>query len=99
MGETIRERLLDVLRPSPEEWADWKWHFRHRITHLSTLARIVPMAPETLQRLEAVTPKFPLSITPYYLGLVRDDDAEDPILLQSVPDAREAELAEVGADD
>ena len=99
MGETIRERLLDVLRPTPEEWADWKWHFRHRITSLATLARIVPLEAETLRRLEAVTPAFPLSITPYYLGLVRDDDPEDPILLQSVPDAREAELAGVGADD
>jgi lysine 2,3-aminomutase len=99
MGETIRERLLDVLRPTPEEWADWKWHFRQRITSVSALARIVPMAPETLHRLEAVTPRFPLSITPYYLGLVRDDDPEDPILLQSIPDAREAGLADVGADD
>ena len=99
MGESIRERLLDVLRPTPEEWADWKWHFRHRITSLATLARIVPMTPATRRRLEGVTPEFPLSITPYYLGLVRDDDPDDPILLQSVPDAREAELAHVGADD
>ena len=99
MGETIRERLLDVLRPTPEQWSDWKWHFRHRITSLAALTRIVPMEPETRRRLEAVTPQFPLSITPYYLGLVRDGDPNDPILRQSVPDAREAELAEVGADD
>jgi lysine 2,3-aminomutase len=99
MGSNIRERLVDVLRPTPEAWADWKWHFRHRITSLATLARIVPMAPDTVRRLEAVTVRFPLSITPYYLGLVRDDDPEDPILLQSVPDAREAELGDIGADD
>src|SRR6266850_837032 len=99
MGELIRERILDVLRPTPEQWADWKWHFRHRITSVSALARIVPVAPDTVRRLEAVTAKFPLSITPYYLGLVSDGDPDDPILLQSIPDVREAELADVGADD
>jgi lysine 2,3-aminomutase len=99
VGELIRERLLDVLRPTPEDWADWKWHFRHRITSASALARIVPMEADVVRRLEAVTVKFPMSITPYYLALVRDGDPDDPILLQSMPDVREAELADVGADD
>jgi len=99
VGELIRERLLDVLRPTPDDWADWKWHFRHRITSASTLARIVPMEPEVVRRLESVTVKFPMSITPYYLALVRDGDPDDPILRQSIPDVREAELADVGADD
>src|SRR5262245_18264237 len=99
MGDTIRARLDEVLRPTPETWADWKWHFRNRITSLSALARIVPLAPDMRQKLEAVTEPFPLSITPYYLGLVRDGDPADPILLQSIPDPRETELADVGADD
>ena len=99
MGGLIRERILEVLRPTPADWADWKWHFRHRITTLATLRRIVPLDDDAVRRLEAVTRAFPLSITPYYLGLVADGDAEDPILLQSIPDAREAELAQVGADD
>jgi len=99
MGETIREKLLEALRPTPEEWADWKWHFRHRITSVAALGRILPMTGETARRLEAVTGPFPLSITPYYLGLVRDGDPDDPILLQSIPDPRESELADIGADD
>ena len=99
MGGVIRERILEVLRPTSADWADWKWHFRHRITTLATLRQIVPLDDDAIRRLEAVTGVFPLSITPYYLGLVADGDPEDPILLQSIPDAREAELAEVGADD
>jgi lysine 2,3-aminomutase len=99
MGQTIRERLLDMLRPTPEQWADWKWHFRHRITTVAGLARVVPLAPDTVRQLEAVTTTFPLSITPYYLALVRDDDPADPILLQSMPDLRESALAHIGADD
>jgi len=99
MGESIRARILDLLQPTPAEWADWKWHFRHRITSAEALARIVPMPPEAVRRLAAVATKFPLSITPYYLALVRDDDPDDPILRQSMPDPRETALAEVGEDD
>jgi len=99
VGSTIRERLLEVLRPTPEQWADWKWQFRHRIATVAALARVVPLEPETIRRLEAVAVAFPLSITPYYLALVVDGDGQDPILLQSIPDVRESELAEIGADD
>src|SRR5438309_3685510 len=99
MGESIRERILDLLRPTPAEWADWKWHFRHRITTAEALARIVPIAPDAVSRLAAVATKFPLSITPYYLALVRDGDPDDPILQQSMPDPRETALADLGEDD
>jgi lysine 2,3-aminomutase len=99
MAASIQERVLSLLRPTPEQWDDWKWHFRNRITTMEGLARIVPVAPGLARRIEAVTEKFPLSITPYYLGLVRDGDPDDPILLQSIPDPREGELAHVGQDD
>jgi lysine 2,3-aminomutase len=99
MGELLRERIVELLQPTPAQWADWKWHFRHRITSAAALARIVPLADETVRRLDEVARKFPLSITPYYLGLARDGDPEDPILLQSIPDVRELALADVGADD
>jgi lysine 2,3-aminomutase len=99
VGSTIREQLLEALRPTPEQWADWKWQFRHRITTVAALARVVPLEPETIRRLEAVAVQFPLSITPYYLALAVDGDEQDPILLQSIPDVRESELAQIGADD
>jgi lysine 2,3-aminomutase len=99
VGSTIRERLLETLRPAPEQWADWKWQFRHRVTTVAALARVVPLEPETIRRLEAVAVQFPLSITPYYLALAVDGDEQDPILLQSIPDVRESELAQIGADD
>jgi lysine 2,3-aminomutase len=99
MAASTRERLLELLRPTPAQWDDWKWHFRHRITTVTALARVVPLAPDLADRLEAVAKKFPLSITPYYLALVNDGDPDDPILLQSIPDPRETELVHVGEDD
>jgi lysine 2,3-aminomutase len=99
VGASIRERILATLRPTPAEWADWKWHFRHRITSISALVDLVALPPELARRLDDVAVKYPLSITPYYLALVRDDDPDDPILRQSLPDPRETDLLDVGHDD
>jgi len=46
--------------------------------------------------LEAVTARYPMRITPYYLGLIKEKD--DPIYRQCIPDLREV-LDEAGAED
>jgi lysine 2,3-aminomutase len=96
---TLKQRIVTALRPTTAEWDDWKWHFRQRITSVESLRRLLPLSPEHARRLDAVAEKFPLSITPYYLGLVRDGDPDDPVLLQSLPDPREADLGHIGEDD
>lgn len=29
--DTLIEKVWEVLRPTEEKWADWKWQFRNRI--------------------------------------------------------------------
>ncbi len=92
---------LPLLRwnVAPEDWSDWHWQMRNRIRDIHKLKlylpsltrRYSPLSPSEgkLDELERVTARFPLAITPYYLSLIRDDDASDPIFLMSVPRAEE----------
>lgn len=96
---TLAERIWEVFRPTAEQWDDWKWHFRHRITTVERLAQIVPLTEEERYQLTRVSQKYPFSITPYYLALARAGDMRDPIFLQSVPPFEEWLYAQVGQDD
>lgn len=96
---TLEDRIREVLQPTDSQWADWKWHFRNRFNTVEKLARVLPLTRRQEKELQIVAVKFPFSITPYYLSLVRADDPNDPILLQSLPSFKELLHADMGQDD
>ncbi|MEA2642689.1 MAG: lysine 2,3-aminomutase [Chloroflexota bacterium] len=96
---TLRARVLAHFDPTPAQWSDWKWQFRHRITTAAQLARIVPLAVVEQQHLDLVSQRYPFSITPYYLSLAREADRDDPILKQAIPSIEEWLHLDVGDDD
>jgi len=74
------------LRQIPEEnWNDWKWHFRNRITTVQELTKYIPLTHLEFEQIRLVARKYPLSITPYYLSLIDINNPVDPIRAQSVP--------------
>lgn len=84
---------------SDDNWHDWKWHFRNRITTVEELARYIPLSAKDREQIRLVTTKYPLSITPYYLSLINPEDPVDPIRIQAVPSFKEIGLAGMGMDD
>lgn len=84
---------------SAQEWRDWKWQFRNRIHTLTRLAEIMGVAPDTLQKYEAVVRRFPFAITPYYLSLAEPSRENDPIRQQCFPDLREISFSRGGMAD
>jgi lysine 2,3-aminomutase len=70
------------------EQADWRWQMAHRITDLDTLAHRLPGLAVTPE-MRRVAERYPVAVTPYYLGLVQEPDVRDPILRQCVPDPGE----------
>jgi lysine 2,3-aminomutase len=97
--QTLKERIWEALKPTQEQWDDWKWHFRNRFNTVEKLARVFPLTDTHKKQLELVSVKYPFSITPYYLSLVQADDPNDPILLQSLPSFKEIAHPEAGEDD
>ncbi|MBM3925215.1 MAG: lysine 2,3-aminomutase, partial [SAR202 cluster bacterium] len=96
---TLKDRIWEALKPTQEQWDDWKWHFRNRFNNVEKLARVYPLTETQRKQLELVSVKYPFSITPYYLSLVQADDPNDPVLLQSLPSFEEITHPEAGEDD
>jgi lysine 2,3-aminomutase len=84
---------------SPENWNDWRWHFRNRITTVEGLSKYIPLSPKLHAQLRLVSVKYPLSITPYYLSLMNPSDADDPIRLQAIPAPQELSMSSAGVAD
>ncbi|AKG53358.1 lysyl-lysine 23-aminomutase [Dehalogenimonas sp. WBC-2] len=70
---------------SDNEWNDWRWHFRNRITSIEELSRFLPLSVKDRTRLKLVSSRYPLSITPYYLCQMDSNNPADPIRQQAVP--------------
>lgn len=72
---------------SDEDWNNWRWQFKSRITTLEELKEYIPLTkeeddPQILQKLR-------MAITPYYLSLIDPHDPWDPIRKQAVPTIHE----------
>jgi lysine 2,3-aminomutase len=92
-----REKLFPHI--SEENWNDWKWQFRNRITSIEKLATFIPLSVKEKAQLKLVTAKYPLSVSPYYLSLIDIYDADDPIRKQAIPSFEEITLGSVGFED
>ena len=80
--------LFHVAPDSPE-WLDWKWQFRHRITRIDELARIVPLSDADKCDIEQCLGSFRMAITPYYASLMEPENPRCPIRMQAVPTIEE----------
>lgn len=76
-----------------EEWNDWRWQVRNRITTLEQLKQVVALNEEEEAGVQKCLQTFRMAITPYYASLIDPDDRGDPIRKQAVPTACELHSA------
>ena len=98
-GTAIINKRRFANHISEENWGDWKWQFRNRITTVEELATFIPLSTKEEAQLKLVTTKYPLSISPYYLSLINIYDPEDPIRKQAIPSFEEMTLGSIGFED
>lgn len=84
---------------SDADWNDWRWQFRHRVTTLEELDKVVPIAKSEWAQRQEVLKDFRMGITPYYLSLIDAGNPNDPILRQVVPLHDEYVYRNVGEED
>lgn len=68
------------------DWTNWKWQLRHSIKTLEQFEYLtgIKFDDQETEQLRQTFDKFPLSITPYYLSLIRREDYKnDPVFKQS----------------
>ena len=86
-----------VEKPEYDLWTDWKWQLKHSVTDIDTFQELlgIEFEDEEKKELENTLDKFPLSVTPYYLSLIDQDNYKtDPVYLQSFPKPSELILSE-----
>ncbi len=76
-----------------EQWNDWTWQAKNRITTLQDLKKYIALTPEEEHGIEKCLSTFRMAVTPYYLSLIDLNDPEDPIRKQAVPSAEELYFA------
>ena len=59
---------------SLEQWNDWKWQIKNRITDTEQLSKIVHLKKEEKEDIEKCLQKFKMAITPYYAALIDDSN-------------------------
>jgi lysine 2,3-aminomutase len=68
-----------------EQWNDWHWQVKNRITTVKDLERYFTLDAKEEEIIESVLGQFRMAITPYYLTLINPDNPNDPVRLQAVP--------------
>ncbi len=68
-----------------EQWNDWRWHMRKRITSVGKARQWIRLSPDEEKAIAGSAGKYRWSITPYYASLMDPDDPACPVRMQAVP--------------
>jgi len=68
---------------SDEDWNDWRWQVKNRITTLEELKKYINLTEEEDD--PRILKEYRMAITPYYLSLIDPDDPYDPVRKQAIP--------------
>jgi len=83
-----RERLFPDV--SDEQWNDWKWQQKNRVTTLEQITQLFSIDEFSTARMTEIFELYRTAITPYYLCLIDFENPADPLRVQSVPHPDEA---------
>lgn len=72
-----------------EEWDDWHWQVRNRITDLDTLKKVAQLTPEEEKGVLASLEILRMGITPYYALLMDPKDPKCPVRMHAIPTVNE----------
>ena len=74
---------------SDEDWNDWHWQVKNRITTLEALKKYITLTEEEDD--PRILQEYRMAITPYYLSLIDPENPYDPIRKQAIPTIHELE--------
>ena len=84
---------------SPEEWNDWKWQLRNRVTKLDDLKNIVDLTSAEEEGVRESLKILRMAITPHYASLMDPRDPHCPVRMQAVPTAKEIDFSDADMED
>ena len=92
-------RMRYFPKATTDEWNDWRWQLRNRIKDIKSLTRIVQLTEDEKDAVARQCGPLPVSITPYYAGLIECFGPDHPLRRSVVPSTAELSHAPGEADD
>ena len=80
-----QERIKSLYGVSDEEWRDWRWHLKKRVTTVEELEKYLPLSTQQVEEIVQTGLSYRWATSPYYLSLIDPGDPADPIRRQSIP--------------
>ncbi len=69
-----KEKMLQVLHATPDDWDSWKWQYDHVLRDADMIASLVYLSPAEKEAIKkAREQRLPFGITPHYLSLMDDE--------------------------
>lgn len=84
-----QEKLRSLFQATAQDWQNWRWHLKNRITTPELLKDYLPLSPLQLEEIERTGASYRWAVSPYYLSLIDPEDPADPIRAQSIPSPAE----------
>ena len=72
-----------------EEWEDWRWQLKNRITKAEQLRLLLNLNDEEVAAMDASKGRMATAITPYFATLMSRTDPNCPIRRQALPSLQE----------
>jgi lysine 2,3-aminomutase len=76
-----------------EEWEDWRWQLRNRITRAEQLRLLLNLNEEEVASIDASNGRMATAITPYFAKLMSRTDPNCPIRRQAIPTQQEFHIS------
>ena len=76
-----------------EQWQDWTWQLKNRITSVAQLEQFMTLTAEEKAGCYFADRKLSLAITPYFFNLIDRNDPDCPIRKQVIPRSGEMQLS------
>lgn len=87
-------KIIDIKSiATPEQWNDWHWQIKNRITTYEELTKYIELQPEEEAVFRDKAFSFRMAITPHYLSLIDHNNPYDPIRLQAIPRIAESHIS------
>jgi lysine 2,3-aminomutase len=87
---TNRQRIIEVLGASVDQWNDWHWQLQHVAKELQQVERLVTLSNEERECIGMANKAgLPFGVTPYYMSLMdntTDRSADHAVRAQVFPE-------------
>jgi KamA family protein len=88
LWDSIQEnarRIKSILNIDDDQWSSYSGQLKYCIDSVEKLSKIIDLPSQVIEELKRATRSYRMRLTPYYASLIQPNQANDPVLLQSVP--------------